>query len=357
MPYKAYYLAPAGELKCGISEAEVKAAFESRQGLLWVDIVETTEGDAEFLSKNFNFHRLAIDDCLNPDMHSPKVDDFDEYLFIVFHGIDYTAESDIVETTELDLFLGPHYVVSNHNVQLFSINSIRNLVESGGRPISRGADFLAHSIIDALIDNILPTIDRMGDVAEEIEEEVIQIPRQSTLNDILKLKRSVLRLHRVIAPQREVLNKLSRGEFSIISEKAQFYYRDIYDHLVRIEDLNQTLRDRADNALATHLSAVANRQNENMKVLALVATIFFPLTLVAGIYGMNFEYMPELEFHWGHFAVLGFVGIVIVVVLWWFWARGWIARGRRRVTRIRPFAVEPEKLRGYLGHIKKRPPS
>jgi magnesium transporter len=351
MPYKAYYLAPAGELKCGISEAEVKAAFESRQGLLWVDIVETTEGDAEFLSKNFNFHKLAVDDCLSPDMHSPKVDDFDDYLFIVVHGIDHTAESDIVTTTELDLFLGPHYVVSNHNVQLYSINAIRNLVESGGRPMKRGADFLAHAIIDALIDNILPTIDRMSDVAEEIEEEVIRSPQKSTLEAILKLKRSALRIHRVISPQREVLSRLSRGDFKIVGDKALIYYRDVYDHIVRIEDLNQTIRDRSDNALSTHLSSIANRQNEVMKVLSIVASIFLPLALLAGIYGMNFENMPELKCDWGYFAVLGFMGAVIAVMVWWFWVRGWIAREKQRVSHLKPFQVDPEKL---IGHVTKR---
>jgi len=199
----------------------------------------------------------------------------------------------------------------------------------------------------------LPTIDRMSDVADEIDEEVIRSPQQSILEDILKLKRSVLRLHRVMAPQRETMNRLSRGEFPIIRGEAQIFYRDIYDHVVRIEDLNQTLRDRADNALATHLSTVANRQNETMRVLAIVATIFMPLTLLAGIYGMNFENMPELGWSWGYFAVLGVMGTVIAIVLWRFFARKWVVVGRRRAVRIRPFAVEPEKLIGYIGHLAK----
>lgn len=218
----------------------------------------------------------------------------------------------------------------------------------------KGADFLAHSIIDALIDNMLPTIDRMSDVADEIEEEVIRHPQQPTLEAILKLKRSTLRIHRVISPQREVLNRLSRGDFEIISGKAQIFYRDVYDHIVRIEDLNQTLRDRSDNALSTHLSSIANKQNEVMKLLSIVAAIFLPLTLLAGIYGMNFENMPELGWEWGYFAVLGFMGTVIAVLVWWFWARGWIARERRRVSRFRLFEVDPEKLIGHIGHATKR---
>ncbi|MDH5696213.1 MAG: hypothetical protein OEZ00_06395, partial [Dehalococcoidia bacterium] len=235
------------------------------------------------------------------------------------------------------------------------VEFVRRRVEEDGRPMRRGADFLVHTLVDALIDNILPTIDKMSDIAEEIEEEVIRNPQQATLEATLKLKRSTLRIHRVMAPQREILNRLSRGEFPVIKEEAQIFYRDIYDHLARIEDLNQTIRDGTDNALATYLSSIANRQNETMKVLSMVATIFLPLTLVAGIYGMNFEYMPELGWEWGYFAVLGLIGTVIAVAVWRFWARNWITWGRRQISRVGPLAVEPRKLVGYIGHMAKQP--
>ena len=355
MPFKAYYLSPEGTLRKDLDEEESRAAFESKQGLLWVDITVTTEEDGSFLERSFNFHHLAVEDCMSPKIHSPKIDDFGEYLFIVVHGINHVVESDIVEMAELDIFLGHHFVVSNHNFPLYSIESIRRLVEDDGRPMKRGADFLTHALVDALIDNVLPTTDKMSEEAEEIEEETIRSPQQATLEAILKLKRSALRIHRVMAPQREVLNRLSRREFPLISEVALIFYRDIYDHIVRIEDLNQTLRDRADNALTTYLSSVANRQNEVMKVLSVVAAIFLPLSLVAGIYGMNFENMPELKVPWGYFAVLGFMGIVIVSVIWWFWARRWFTRERRQFIRVKPFVVEREKLRGYFAKLAKRP--
>jgi magnesium transporter len=221
--------------------------------------------------------------------------------------------------------------------------------------MKRGADFLAHALMDALIDNILPTIDEMSDRAEEIEEEVIRGPQQVTLEAILQLKRSALRIHRIAAPQRDVLNRLSRGEFRAISEEARIFYRDVYDHIMRIEDMNQSLRDRASDALSTYLSSVANRQNETMRVLSIVATIFLPLMLVAGIYGMNFENMPELTWGWGYFAILGFMATVIAGALLWFRARNWMTWGRRRVARIRPFRVEPHKLIGYLGNVARAP--
>jgi magnesium transporter len=355
MTIKSYYLTPEGELKRDLSEEEIGTAYKSKQGLLWVDIAETTEEDGRFLERVFNFHHLAVEDCISPIIHPPKIDDFGDYLFIVVHGINHTSESDIVETAELAIFLGSNFVVSNHNSPLYSIEAVRRLVESDGRPMRRGADFLAYALMDTLIDNVLPTIDKMSDFAEEIEEETIRSPQQATLEAIMKLKRSTLRIHRVMAPQREVLNRLSRREFQIIRDEAQIFYRDIYDHIVRIEDLNQGLRDRADNALATHLSSVANRQNETMRVLSVVATIFLPLTLVAGIYGMNFDNMPELKVSWAYFAVLGFMATVIIVLIWRFWAGNWFAWGRRQVRRVNPFAAEPGKIIGHLANLTRRP--
>jgi magnesium transporter len=353
MPFSAYYLSPDGDLKRDLTEAEIKTAFDSRQGLLWVDIVETSPEDGRMLEQTLNLHLLAIEDCVSPLIHPPKIDDFGDYLFIVVHGINYAAESDVVETAELAIFLGPHFMVSNHNFPMYSVEAVRRGVEDNGRLMKRGVNFLAHALVDTLIDNILPTVDKMTELSEEIEEESIRVPQQATLEAILKLKRSTLHIHRIMAPQREVLNRLSRGEFPLIKREAQIFYRDIYDHLVRIEDLNQSIRDSADNAMATYLSSVANRQNETMKVLSMVATIFLPLTLVAGIYGMNFEYMPELGWSWGYFAVLGLIAFVIIGAMWWFWARNWISWGRRRIKRVRPFAVEPKRLAGYLGQALK----
>lgn len=351
MPIRAYYLTTDGTLQRDLSEEQIKAAFESGEGLLWVDISETKEEDGKFLERVFKFHQLVVEDCVGSLIHPPKIDDFDDYLFIVVHGINHVVESDVVETAELAFFLGRNFVVSNHSFPLYSVEAVRQKVESDGPPMRHGADFLAHALIDALVDNVLPTIDRIDEAADAIEEEIVRNPQKSTIEAIMKLKRSTLRIHRVMAPQREVLNRLSRGEFPLIREAAQIFYRDIYDHVARIEDLNQTLRDRADYALATYLSSVANRQNEVMKVLSIVAAIFLPLTLVAGIYGMNFENMPELKVPWAYFAVLGFMGIVIIGVIWWFWVRNWIGWGRKRAIWVKPFTVAPEKLIHYIGHM------
>lgn len=354
MPVKAYYLAPDGQLNRSLSKEEIKAAFESKEGLLWVDIAETTEDDGRFLEETFRFHHLALEDCVSPLVHSPKIDDFGDYLFIVIHGINYAVASEIVETAELAIFLGQHFVVSNHNFPLFSVDAVRQRVEDDGRPMRRGADFLVHALSDLLIDNVLPTVDKTTEIVGEIEEETIRNPQPEVLEAILKLKRSTLRIHRVMAPQREVFNRLSRGEFPLIRSETQIFYRDIYDHVVRIEDLNQTIGDRADNALATYLSSVANRQNETMRTLAIVATVFMPLTLLAGIYGMNFENMPELNWEWGYFGVLGLMITTVAITVWHFWSRGWIGWGRRQMRRVISLAVNPERLIGYVKPVTRR---
>jgi magnesium transporter len=354
MPIKTYYLAPDGNLQQDLTEEQVTAAYRAKQGLLWVDITGVSAEEGEYMSRCFQFHRLAIDDCISPDIHSPKIDEFEGYLFVIVHGVNHAIDSEIVETAELALFLGANFIVTAHTYTLFSVNAIQSMVEEDNRLMRRGSDFLGYSLIDALVDNVIPTIDSMSDVAEQIEEEVIRRPHSATLDGIMKLKRSTLRVHRVMAPQREVLNRLSRGEYAIIKNEFQIYYRDVYDHVVRIEDLNQSIQDRADNALATYLSSVANRQNETMRVLSVVATIFMPLTLLAGIYGMNFEYMPELSWRWGYFAVLGVIGVVMLFVIWRFWASGWFAWGKRRVAWVKPFMVETRRLRGYLSSNTKK---
>jgi magnesium transporter len=356
MALSAYYMSPEGALVCDLGKEQIKDIIVKKEGLLWVDIEKPYDNDRELLEQDFSFHHLAVEDCLYPDMHPPKIDDFDEYLFMIFHGIDHQTESDVVETAEIALFLGPCYVVSVHHVPLYSLQAVKASVDESGRWMMKVADFLAHAIIDALIDNVLPTIDLMSDVADLIEDAAVRKPVPDTIDSILKLKRSALRIHRIIAPQREILNRLSRGEFSLIKEEAEIFYRDIYDHLIRIEDLNQTVRDMSDNALSTYLSSVANKQNDSMRMLAVVATIFMPLTLLAGIYGMNFEYMPELKWHWAYFCVLGIVVTVISVMVWRFWANKWIMWGRGKVTeKMHMFSVTPDKLTWHIDHIVKRP--
>lgn len=354
MPYQSHYLTPSGELRRDLSEDEIKSAFTSKEGTLWIDINETSAEDGAFLERIFNFHPLAVQDCVDPAIHNPKVSDFNDHIFLTIRGINYTVESDILDTTELNLFLGPNFVVSNHNVFLYSVDATAKLVTTDTRLMERGAVFLAYTIMDALVENITPTIDRLIERVDDIEDEIFRDAHESTLEAITALKRSSLRLRRVMAPQREVFNQLGRRDFSPITEDTRLYFRDIQENVSRIEGFNENLRERADTAVSMYLSVVANRQNEMMKVLSIVAAIFLPLSLVAGIYGMNFENIPELKVSWGYFAVLGFMAAVIAITLWWFWARRWITTGRRRLKRFVPTAVDPLRLGGQLNRLAGR---
>ena len=319
-----FYLAPDGKLLDQLSMEQIKNFLATGEGLLWVDMEDVTNEEAELLSNVFCFHPLAVEDCVSKNIHPPKIDDFEDYLFIIVHGINYYIESDVVETTELDLFVGKNYVVTSHDVPMRSASSMLDRVRKDGRPMLRGVDFLAHDFVDALVDNIMPTIDEMNNKSATIEAEALQEPKRETLASIMQLKRSILALERVMSPQRGIVDRLSRGEYALIGERARIYYRNIYDHLLRIEMLTYNLRDMVDSTLSTYLSSVSNRMNEVMKVLTLIATIFIPLTFIAGIYGMNFASMPELQWRYGYFGILSVMAVIGISLVVHFKRKSWL---------------------------------
>jgi magnesium transporter len=320
----AFYLTPSGELLEQLSPEQIKNFMASGEGLLWIDMEDVSDEDAQILSNIFGFHPLAIEDCISKDIHPPKIDDFEDYLFIIIHGINYRIDPDVVETTELAIFLGKNYIVTSHDVPMRSVTSMLERVRKDGRTMRRGADFLAHDILDALVDNIMPVIQEMDERNDQLEAEALHEPDRETLVSIMALKRSILALTRVMLPQREIMNGLSRGQYALISERAQIYYRNIYDHLVRIEMLTLGLRDMAESVLNTYLSSVSNRMNEVMKVLTLIATIFIPLTFIAGIYGMNFANMPELHWRYGYFGILSVMAVIGISLVVYFRRRRWL---------------------------------
>ncbi len=324
MIQRAFYLTPDGKLLEQLGVEQIRNLLASGEGLLWVDMEDVTTEGGEFLCNVFSFHPLAVEDCISKDIHPPKVDDFEDYLFIIVHGINYHIDSEVVETTELALFLGKNYVVTSHDIPVRSVSSVLDRVRKDGRPMRKGVDFLVHDLIDALVDNIMPTIEEMDEKSDQLEAEVLREPKRETLLSIMQLKRSILALTRVMMPQREIVNGLSRGDYPFISERAQVYYRNIHDHLVRIEMLTLGLRDMTESVLSTYLSSVSNRMNEVMKVLTLIATIFIPLTFIAGIYGMNFAYMPELEWRYGYFIILIVMAVVGACLAIYFRRRKWL---------------------------------
>jgi magnesium transporter len=190
--------------------------------------------------------------------------------------------------------------------------------------MAHGADFLAHALLDALVDDYQPAVEALDETLSRVEERVLEQPRPALLQDVLLLKRNVQRLRRTIIPQRDVVNRIARGEFPrVVRPESYMYYRDIYDHVVRVEQLVESVRDLGDGVLNTYLSSVNNRMNEVMKTLSVVASVLLPLTFIASIYGMNFDNMPELGWQWGYFAILGVMAAVALGLVVFFRFRRW----------------------------------
>ena len=359
MPLASFFLDTDSRVYANIEIQAIQAALTSGKGLLWIDIAEPDESDQRVLLDEFEFHPLVVDGVINPDVRSARVEDFGEYIFVNARSVDYTAESEVVQTTDMGMFIGQNFVVTIHNSDMPSVEAVKQLVEIDGRPMMKSSGFFAHALFDALIQAILPTLDRMVDRADAIEEQVLTDPDQSALIALMSLKRSCLSLNRALAPQREVLNRLGRREFDVIGHGVDLYFRDLADDLVRVQASNDVIRERADTSLATYLSVVGNRQNEIMKVLSIVATVFLPLGLIAGLFGMNFDNMPGIGFRWGYHIIVGISVFAAALVAWMFWIKRWVIAGAgffrpRRLRSFVPQAVDPIRLAGFLGNTVTR---
>jgi magnesium transporter len=316
-----------GTLVEGSGQRFVEDALAGGDGILWVDLEVASEEDGRFLEEVFHFHPLTIEDSVTPRVDPAKVDDHGEYIFVVVQALQHYASGHELQSSEVDFYLGPNYVVSVHLADVPAIEAFRNRCRLNGRLTSRGPDWLLHGLLDALVDEYLPIVDAVDEDIDRLEAEVLGNPRTRVLQDILLVKRNALRLRRATTPQREIMARLARGEFaSLISAEAAVYFRDIYDHLVRVEYLVEALRDLADGALQTYLSVVSNRLNEIMKVLTAAATVFLPLTVVTGIYGMNFEenQFPSFGASWGFAAVVIAMILNSLLMLAYFRQRRWI---------------------------------
>jgi len=292
--------------------------------LHWIDLEDPTVRETTILEDPFHFHPLAIEDCLS-EVHHPKVDDYQEYLFAILHGIRFDAPTDQFITRELDIFLGRNYLITHHRGPMRSISSAR---EQCGKNLQaampRGVDFLIHQILDQMFEHYFPNLDAIEDKIQLVQVEVFESPTRETLERIFTLKRDVMQLRRICTPQREIVHRLSRAEFRVVSPKAGVYFRDIYDNLYRIVDASFAYQDMTQGTLDAYLTAVSNRLNETMKRLTVIGAIFAALTVLTGVYGMNFEHMPELQWRYGYLMVWVLMAVVTGGLLVFFKKKGWI---------------------------------
>jgi magnesium transporter len=308
------YFPSKGDVQRDLTGDAMQQAIKDANGLLWVSLETATSDEIkEILSDTFHFHPLAIEDCTSAGYQTAKVDDFGHYLFIIAHALSYQDSLDEISTLEVNLFLGPNYLVTCYtDAQMPPVSFVWRKISRDERITANGADFLCHAILDALVDDYMPIVDELEEEVNDLEDQVLEKPNPQTLERLLNLKHSLLTLRRVISPQRELVNRLSRDNYPQIDKQSQIYFRDIYDHLVRIQDLLESIRDEVSSAMDIYLNSTSLRLNEVMKALTIVSTIFLPLSFVAGVYGMNFHYMPELSWKVGYPLVwLVFIGIAI----------------------------------------------
>lgn len=262
-----------------------------RTNTVWVDLYnpgeEVQQDVVHVLRDVMQFHPLAIDDAL-VETHVPKVDDWGDYLYIVLHAVNYHPGMDHIETLEVDAFVGVNYLVTHHVNEIPALERLWQTVQRDERHTRKGVDYLLYELCDYIATDYMPAMDRIDEAIDRMQDSVFDLRDPRTVQIIFKLKSAVLDLRRVLSPQREVLNKLARGDFPMIEPAVRIYMRDVYDHFVRLTDLNESLRDLVAGSLDTYLSVTANRTNEVMKVLTIITVLFMPLTFITGFFGMNF---------------------------------------------------------------------
>jgi magnesium transporter len=308
--------------------ADLPELLKDESAVIWVDMESPTASDEQILLDVFKFHPLTVEDC-RENRHYPKIEEFDSYIYFIVHGVTADISPDRFNTIELDGFLGRNYVITYHHDMFRSINNVKQQLRTTPIACQRGPAFLLHQILDQIVDFYSPVLDDFDDRIDRLEQDIfaLQRPNHEILTEIMALKRGVLRLRRISGKQMDILHRMSRGEFILIPDVMRPFYRDVYDHLIRVVDLSESYRDLISGSLDAYLSVVSNRMNEIMKVLTIFSAIMLPLTFIAGVYGMNFDNMPELHSRYGYFAVIAIMMVVAVGMLMFFKRRGWIGGG------------------------------
>jgi magnesium transporter len=271
-----------GVIRTDITLEEIKASLPNTNILMWVDFEDTLpEEDEPILRDIFGFHPLAIEDALQQS-HVPKLDDWELYLYIVLHSIAYDKNNGgVVDTLELDIFLGKNYIVTHHDVNIPAVDRIWATTIREQRHIKNGVDRLLYRLTEEVVLSYLPIVEELDEAIDKAEDQVFDNPTPHTLEQIFNLKRSIVHLRRVIGPQREVLNKLARDDFDVIEPRTRIYFRDVYDHLVRLYDIIESSRDLVGGTLDSYLSVINNRMNDIMKTLTVITTLFMVVLMVS----------------------------------------------------------------------------
>ncbi len=278
----------------------------------------------ERIGTQFGIHPLVMEDIVSVGQR-PKMEDFEDYIFFIIRMLSYDGVKGEVESEQVSLILGKNFVISFQEREGDVFEPVRERIRSQkARLIRHGADFLAYALLDVVIDNYFSILERVGDRVESMDDQIVENPVPGTLAEIRRLKGEMIYLRKSVWPLREVVSAMERMDTDLIADSTEIYLRDLYDHTIQVIDTIESLRDMISGILDIYISSVSNRMNEVMKVLTIIATIFIPLTFIAGIYGMNFEFMPELKFPWSYPAVWGVMIVIGLTMVMYFRRRRWL---------------------------------
>ena len=302
---------------------ELPNLFEAENVDLWVDLESPSRSEAAVLSTVFDFHELAIEDCTALDNEEAKLDDYEDYLFLVLHSVEFDANTLKFDVNELDLFFGKNFVVTYHKRPTPGIRQIKKRLEKNIDFMGQGSDEILHAIVDTLVDNYLVSFKMVERTILRLESEILSEPSDKTFNSLFRLKRGLINLRRIIFPEVEVVDILGNSEHMLIQEENQIYFQDIHDHISNIEGRLRSYLDMVTGTMDTYVSITQYRMNSVMKTLTVGATILLVPTLISSIYGMNFEYMPFLHDQNGFSIIMMSSIVVVIALLWYFKKKNW----------------------------------
>ncbi|MBX3277818.1 MAG: magnesium/cobalt transporter CorA [Acidobacteria bacterium] len=295
---------------------DLKTLCTAASNIIWVDVSDPTSQDFDDLAREFNLHPLAIEDCKHRHQR-PKVEEYPGYYFIVLYESELGADNRL-ELRELNIFLSSNYLITVHSEPIRAIAVADRLWREWTDLADRGTGLLAYLLIDAVVDDYMPMLDSISDHLDELEDQIFEDLRHETVQEIFLVKKQLLFLRRAVTPLRDVFNTLLRREQQIFSRETTIYFQDVFDHLIRVADTIDTLRDLLGSTMDAYLSISGNRMNQVMKRLTAISTLLMSVTLIAGIYGMNFAYMPELSTRYGYVGALGAMLVVALTLYLYF---------------------------------------
>jgi magnesium transporter len=307
-----------------VDQIEHHVASMDKESVTWININGIHEKEViERIGKIFSLHLLLLEDIMNTDQR-PKMEEHEDYLFIVLKMLSSEGIPNLIKDEQVTLIFGHGFLISFQESEPDELSPVREMIRNGrGRLKRMGADYLAYSLMDTIVDNYFVVMEKLGEEIEGLETELIRNPKQETLQSIHRLRREMIYVRRSIWPLREVIGDLERRGSSFVQESTSLYLRDIYDHIIHVIDTTETFRDIIAGMIDIYLSSVSNKMNEIMKVLTIIATIFIPLTWIVGIYGMNFDYMPELRARVGYPLVMALMVAIGILMMLYFKRKRW----------------------------------